>query len=235
MSTQTSDFPDWLNSTQQQNIVPYVDAENVARAGGTVTFGPFYVAQWSYLQVFCLSTDFTIGGIQYAFDSTFTVVVAELDFGTNANLQYSDVVPVIAPWVRLVITFNAAVPPVQTYVRLYPALTADPFKRALGRLYVMQGVGVVIAGSGSVTVGPLVVTTGQAQLAINTNANQWVANVQAVNTSGATIAQLCRLSSTIGGDTAEGFVFLPADPVTLTLFNNDAVARTFDYGLVLAR
>lgn len=235
MSTQTSDFPDWFNSTQQTNITPFVDAENVARNGGPVTFGPFYVAQWAWLQVYVLSTDFTIGAVQYAFDSSFAVVVAELDFDTNANMQYSDVVPVIAPWARLVITFNATVPPVQTYVRLYPALTDDPYKRGLGQLYVMKGAGVVIGAGASVTVTPLVITTGRARLAINNNATGWVANLSTIDTTGADQSQLCRLASALGGGAAQDSVTLPSDPTKLVLTNLDGAPRAFTYGLVLER
>jgi hypothetical protein len=161
--------------------------------------------------------------------------VAELDFDTNPNQSYSDVVPVIAPWCRLVVVFTATVPPVQTYVRLYPALTDDPYKRGLGQLYVMRGAGVVIGAGATVTVTPLVVTSGRARLAINNNATVWVANLQSVDSTGATVAQLCRLASTLGGGIAQDSVTLPTDPVTLALTNGDGVARTFSYGLVLER
>lgn len=235
MSTATSDYPDWFNPTQFQNPEPFAREAGVFHDSTPVTWGPFFTAQWPHLYVNVLSTDAVLGAVQFAMDSGFLDVIAEYDFATIANVQYRDVVPVIGPWVRMIVTYHTGAGTVQTWTTLLPTRNDDPYMRGGGQLYVYRAGGLSIGAGITATITPLVVTSGRAIIALNTNAGIWNASLFPTDSAGTSIGQLAVLTNSAAAFIDNVAVTLPADPTRLTIFNGDGAARNFSFAVVLER
>ena len=235
MSTQTADAPDWFQGGQWQNPAPFVQEINVTQPG-VATYGPFEVMHWESLLIQLVSNNRVFGGIAWSTDAAGANVVGQQSFAAEAGVSYVDVLPVIAPFVTLSITWFVGVGSATETFFLSPALGSDPWKKPVGDLTLIGNSGQLIAGGGTTfNQLALFVTTGRAVLACGTDSTNWFASLFPLSTAGTQAGQLALIGTSIPGPASMAAVTLPAASCKLSVVNNDAGARTFRFSLVLSR
>jgi hypothetical protein len=235
MSTQTADAPDWFRGDQWQNPSPLV--QEVAQSQpGVATYGPFNVIQWESLFVSLVNSERVNGIVQWCLDPAGTIVVGTQVFQAEAGVTYLDVLPVVAPYCLVSVTWHSGGGSATETFFLTPIRGSDPWKKPVGNLVLITQPGAVLAGAGGTTNQlALFVTSGKATLAVGTDSTSWVASLYTLTTLGVQAGQLGILGTSIAGPSSLCDVSLPASTAQLTVVNNDAAPRTFRYSLVLSR
>ena len=234
MSTQVIDSPDWLENNQLQNPAPLV-YENSVNHNGPVAYGPFIVAHWEALTINVVSSARLSVSVQWFADTAATQQVGFQNAQSVANVPYIDVLPVIAPVVQLLIDYAPGPGAVPTSTVILPMIGGDPWKRPLADLNVFVGFTQVVGASSTVSVTGQFTTTGRAILGVATDATAWQASLFPMSNLGNQQGQLAFIGTTPAQPVNTQDVSLPAKTVKLSLVNGDAVARTFNYSLVIER
>lgn len=234
MSTQTADSPDFFQGQQWQNPVPLVYESNVSNPP-TKSYGPFNVIHWEGLLINTQSSATLSGTATWFADMAQTMPVGTQTFQCALGIPYIDIWPVVAPFVRLDITYGPGPGPYTTSLIVLPVLGGDPWKRPLLDLNVFA-TGTANQAPGVTTKLPQLVTTGKAHFGVWTDATSWsftlMPTTGVFGVAGA-LAALGNIAPAVLNYTAA--VSLPAQPVNLNINNGDAVNRNFRWSLVIER